>query len=285
MSRWFRLHDEMLDDPKVQRLHPALFKVLINLWCVASRHDGRLPAHSDMSFALRMSEDETFRAVSKLVEAGLIDTDATTGEQRPHGWDARQFRSDVSTDRVRAHRERQKTAKKDPPKGGGKGLTSNETPSDGNDHETFHGTPPEAETETDNTIANAMGTVVPISAGAFCKAIFDSTIPLLMAADPKLTERNARSVIGRWRKDLNDDATLLTLISDAQNKSQPLDWLMAAVETRIGTRKPAISSSGRKSGLVDELRATWAEAAEENSAGDQGDGAGAWLALPSANHG
>jgi hypothetical protein len=285
MSRWFRLHDEMLDDPKVQRLHPALFKVLINLWCVASRHDGRLPAHSDMSFALRMSDDETFRAVSKLVEAGLIDTDATTGEQRPHGWDARQFRSDVSTDRVRAHRERQKTAKKDPPKGGGVKVGDSHLNGEGNGHETFHGTPPETDTETDKTIANAMATVVPISAAAFCKAIFDSTIPLLMAADPKLTERNARSVIGRWRKHLNDDAALLTLISEAQNKSQPLDWLMAAVETRNGTRKSSIPASGRKSGLVDELRATWAEAAEEDSARYQGDGAGTWLALPSANHG
>ena len=236
MSRWFRLHDEMLDDPKVQRLHPALFKVLINLWCVASRHDGRLPSHADIGFALRMSDDETFRAVSKLVEAGLIDTDATTGEQRPHGWDARQFRSDVSTDRVRAHRDRQKTAKKDPPKGGGKGLDTTETPVNGNADETFRGTAPDTETETDITIADAMGTVVPISAAAFCKAIFDSGVALLTASG--ITERNSRSLIGRLRQKLNDDPTMITILKQAEieQPSEPAAWLTAAVENRNGNR-------------------------------------------------
>lgn len=230
MSRWFRLYDEFLDDPKIQRLHPALLKVLLNLWCIASRNEGRLPSQSDLSFSLRMTEDETFRAVSKLAEAGLIDTDEATGEQRPHGWEVRQFRSDVSTDRVRAHREKQKTAKKpDPPEGGGK--------QHGNDDETFHGTPPEAETEQSRySVADATGTVVPHPAADFAKVVFDSGLALLTASGH--TERQARSIIGRWRKAVSDPEMIVILRqAETEQHSAPVEWITAAVETRNGNRK------------------------------------------------
>jgi len=40
MTRWFRVHDDLVDDPKVQRLDPRLFKALVNLWCLASANGG-----------------------------------------------------------------------------------------------------------------------------------------------------------------------------------------------------------------------------------------------------
>lgn len=281
MSRWFRLYDEMLDDPKVQKLHPALFKVLVNVWCVASRHDGSLPSQTDLAFALRMSEDETFRAVSKLAELGFIDTDTATGEQHPHAWDQRQFRSDVSTDRVRAHREKRKTQGKPPPKGGNKVSASHLKADAGNADETFHATSPETDTETDYSVAKATGTVVPLSAAAFCKAVFDSAIPLLTASGK--TDREARSIIGRWRKTCGD-ADLLTLIrqSETEQHMSPLEWIMAAVETRNGTRKPHSHAGGsRRSGLMDQLRESWAEEAVEDPAADQIADPRTRLALPS----
>jgi hypothetical protein len=30
MTRWFRVYNDLVDDPKVQRLDPTLFKALIN---------------------------------------------------------------------------------------------------------------------------------------------------------------------------------------------------------------------------------------------------------------
>lgn len=222
MSRWFRLYDEFLDDPKIQRLHPALLKVLLNIWCVASRNEGRLPSQSDLSFSLRMSEDETFRAVSKLTEAGFIDTDPVTGEQRPHGWEARQFRSDVSTDRVREHRKRQKTGKNpEPPKPNGRHH--------GNDDETFHGTAPETEQKQSNSVANATGTIVPHPATDFCAAIFGSGVKLLVGSG--LTDRNARSLLGRVRKVLGDPETLVLLRRmEAEAVSEPAEYLGRAME-------------------------------------------------------
>lgn len=222
MSRWFRLYDEFLDDPKIQRLHPALLKVLLNIWCVASRNEGRLPAQSDLSFSLRMTEDETFRAVSKLAEAGFIDTDAATGEQRPHGWDIRQFRSDVSTDRVRAHRERQKSGKNpDPPKPNGKDK--------GNDDETFPETAPETEQKQSKSVAKATGNVLPHPATDFCSAIFGSGLKLLVGSG--MNERNARSLLGRVRKTLGDPETLVLLRHmEATDVSEPREYLGKAME-------------------------------------------------------
>lgn len=277
MSRWFRLYDEFLDDPKIQRLHPALLKVLLNIWCVASRNDGRLPSRSDLSFSLRMTEDETFRAVSKLAEAGFIDTDEATDEQRPHGWEVRQFRSDVSTDRVRAHRDRQKTGKNDePPKGGGR--------KPGNDDETFHVTPPDTEQKqnrADSSVADATGTIVPHPAAAdFCKAVFDTGVSLLV--DETRTDRQARSIIGRIRQAIGDPETLV-LIRDAENKSDPAAWLMAALETRNGNRKSDTGNGlrGRRPNpALDLLRASETAAAEEAASGYTEDDSGAGAEIP-----
>jgi hypothetical protein len=104
MSRWFRVYDDMVDDPKVQRLPDASFKVLVNLWCLASQCGGKLPSIDDMAFKLRMKPEKVAALISSLTNAGLIDE--IDDELAPHNWDKRQFKSDVSNERVKRHRER-----------------------------------------------------------------------------------------------------------------------------------------------------------------------------------
>lgn len=104
MSRWFRVYDDMVDDPKVQRLPDASFKALVNLWCLASQNDGELPPNEDIAFKLRMKLDKVEVLIAALAGCGLLDCDATSA--RPHNWNARQFKSDVSNERVKRHRER-----------------------------------------------------------------------------------------------------------------------------------------------------------------------------------
>lgn len=128
MSRWFRVYEDMVDDPKVQRLPAPLFKTLVNLWCLASSHGGALPSVSDIAFKLRMSEAAADKAIRDLIGAGLIDEFEDC--YRPHNWNGRQFKSDSSTPRVKKHRN----AKRNAP---------------GSDDETLHGTPPETETDTE----------------------------------------------------------------------------------------------------------------------------------------
>lgn len=107
MSRWFRLYDTVLDDPKVQRLPDHIFKTWINLLCLASKGEGFLPSISDMAFSLRLDEMEMRNRLTFLIDHGLIDGH----EQRPHNWDGRQFKSDrdiSALDRQRRKRERDK---------------------------------------------------------------------------------------------------------------------------------------------------------------------------------
>ena len=104
MSRWFRLYDEVLDDPKVQKLSPELFKFWINLLCLASKKDGVLPDAEAVSFALRTPFHETRECLDSLFQCGLLDQNKKG--MTPHGWSKRQYKSDTSTDRVKRFRQR-----------------------------------------------------------------------------------------------------------------------------------------------------------------------------------
>jgi hypothetical protein len=111
VSRWFRVYDDMVDDPKVQRLSPDLFKALVNLWCLASKNDGVFPSAEDIGFKLRMPVEKVKKVIAALHDAELIDT----GEAglRPHNWGGRQFKTDVTdptnADRQRRYRNKHKT--------------------------------------------------------------------------------------------------------------------------------------------------------------------------------
>jgi hypothetical protein len=61
--QWFRYYVEALNDPKVQRLAPDLFRTWVNLLCIAREHDGNLPVIGELAFKLRMDEEEASRAV------------------------------------------------------------------------------------------------------------------------------------------------------------------------------------------------------------------------------
>lgn len=114
MSRWFRMYADVIDDPKVQKLPPDVFKAWVNLLCLASRNDGMLPDIEDMAFALRMSQDVTRDMVVTLTRHGLLDDcDGLT----PHNWAERQFKSDTAEDareRKRKQRKREKEGKSAP---------------------------------------------------------------------------------------------------------------------------------------------------------------------------
>jgi hypothetical protein len=129
VSRWWRAYEEAVDDPKLQRLPDSLFKAWFNLMCLASRHGGKLPPAEDVAFSLRLSEGRAAAIISGLENRGLIDRDED-GAFRPHNWNARQYKSDTSTDRVKQFRERK-------------------SQQDGNVSSTVSVTPPETEQSTE----------------------------------------------------------------------------------------------------------------------------------------
>lgn len=113
MSRWFRFYDEALNDPKVQRLPGDLFKVWVNILCIASKSGGVLKSVGDVAFGLRVSDARAGQLVALLARGGpgerLLDPDpAEGGYFRPHNWEGRQYKSDTSNERVAAFRKRAK---------------------------------------------------------------------------------------------------------------------------------------------------------------------------------
>lgn len=102
MARWFRLYDDILDDPKVQRLSGDEFKSWVNVLCLASKHGGSVPPLAESAFALRLTELQVAQNLGRLAVLGLLDE--TAGIFRPHNWAARQFSSDQSNQRVRRMR-------------------------------------------------------------------------------------------------------------------------------------------------------------------------------------
>lgn len=106
MSHWWRAHDEAIDDPKLCLLSDRAHRAWFNLCCLTSANGGTFPNVKVILLKLRLSKARLADVFQELKEAGLIDEDETG--VRPHNWNGRQFKSDVSTERVKQHRERQR---------------------------------------------------------------------------------------------------------------------------------------------------------------------------------
>lgn len=113
MSRWFRLYDETLNDPKILKLSDKLHRIWIGVLCVASKNNGTLPPLGDMALLMRMKPLKIDEAINKLIKSGLIDDDGAS--LKPHNWNGRQYKSDVSTERVKRFRNSQRNVSVAPP--------------------------------------------------------------------------------------------------------------------------------------------------------------------------
>jgi hypothetical protein len=103
MSRWFRVYDDVINEPKLLKLPEALRWQWLALLCIASKNGGKLPGNDDIALLLRVPEAKAAEVVTKLVKAKLFD--AVDGGFVPHNWEGRQFKSDTSNDRVKKHRD------------------------------------------------------------------------------------------------------------------------------------------------------------------------------------
>jgi len=99
--RWFRIYDEILDDPKVLKLSLDMRWHYVAMMCIANKENkgGTLPDIEDVGIRLRTSTDEAKRIVQVLVAGGVLDRDAETQVLSVHGWSSRQFKSDDVTQR------------------------------------------------------------------------------------------------------------------------------------------------------------------------------------------
>jgi hypothetical protein len=106
MSRWFRFYDDAINNPKLLRLSDELYRAWSVLLCVASKNGGTLPPIEDIALTLRLKPAKVAEWITTLVKGGLLDE--TQVGFAPHNWNARQFKSDGSTERVKRFRDKQR---------------------------------------------------------------------------------------------------------------------------------------------------------------------------------
>jgi hypothetical protein len=196
MARWFRSHVAKLESHKVQLLSDAHYRAWESLLCVAALHDGVLPSLPETAFRLRKSAEETAELIEALITARLFDR--TDRGIEPHDWNEWQCRSDVSSERVKRFRQRSR------------GVS---------------GTPSESESDSEpdsDSEADASGAAAPDPV----KAVFDEGVRLLTASG--CSERNARTLIGKWRREKGDVATLAAVrLAKAESITEPIAWIAA----------------------------------------------------------
>ena len=106
MKPWLKLWHQYLDDPKIQRVAPALRAWHINLLCVACKEDanGKLPGIEKMVFLMRLSSDEIQGILNSLVESGLIEL--RVNSYWIHDWDDWQERKSPAAIRQKRVRDK-----------------------------------------------------------------------------------------------------------------------------------------------------------------------------------
>lgn len=103
---WFRFYANTIDDLAISRLSDSLYRIWVGLQCLTSECGGTLPPPEVIAFRLRKNDRVIDEALKKLIDVGLLE--AGTDGVRPRNWVELQYKSDSSTNRVRAHRERRR---------------------------------------------------------------------------------------------------------------------------------------------------------------------------------
>ena len=228
MSQWFRMYSEVLDDPKVQRLPANLFKMWINLMCLAARGDGILPCVEDIAFSIRMPVEHTLASINQLIVAGLLDDNESV--LSPHNWNVRQFQSDVSNERVKRYRERQRNAQCN--------VTSAVTV-----------TPPEAEADTDTESDAVAASRTPAREPSEIHEIGKEVLRLMGVSDDPRWLGNFSRVEAWLRSGADPEAdifpTITRLMASKQgNPPRSLRYFDAAISDAVRDRTNPLPSNG-----------------------------------------
>lgn len=101
---WFRMYAEFAHDPKVQSMSEAMQRRLMVLLCLRCSNTLVTLQVDELAYALGISEEDLAETKALFLRKKFIDENWTI-----LNWNKRQFTSDSSAQRVKAHRERKKT--------------------------------------------------------------------------------------------------------------------------------------------------------------------------------
>lgn len=216
MSRWFRLDDDVINDPKILLLPEAMRWIWVALLCIASKNGGEMPKIEIIALSLRVKPTKAAEYLTRLVGAGLIDKTETGFA--PHNWAGRQYKSDATDptapSRQKAYRERNKT----------RNGHRNAIVTDTDTREQIQST----ETEK-NSEAKASGADAPRDPRS---RLFDEGLSKIAALTGKGPD-SCRSFIGKCLKAASDDASVVLGLIDDAERNRVVDapaWISARLK-------------------------------------------------------
>lgn len=104
--KWFRLYNEIIDDPKVAKMKPKTFQFFIFLLCLSSNddHNGVISlSEQEISWRLRMRVKDVKSHIDILKKLKILTSNPALSFIN---WSKRQFVSDSSKDRVKRYRKK-----------------------------------------------------------------------------------------------------------------------------------------------------------------------------------
>lgn len=226
MTRWYRAYEGTVTDPKLAEasmVSGCSRSVAVAAWhltlenAAAVNDGGRIDIPTRRIAAALCEPFADIETLFLAFEAiGLVVDSHVTA------WKRRQYESDGSTPRVQKHRAKKKA-------------------NTCNGDETLHvvsETAPETETETYSSDANASGAAAPSPTAAdLTKSVWDTGKAILKAAGHN--DRQAGSIIGRFRKLYSDSQVLIALSRcQIEQPSEPVEWLTRALQSEANHGRP-----------------------------------------------
>ncbi len=101
--KWLRLYAEFSTDPKVQMMTEQDQRRLVMLFCIRCGNATETFHDDQIAFQLRITIDEWMHTKDIFLRNGFINSD-----NKLLNWDKRQYASDLSTSRVKKHRNMKK---------------------------------------------------------------------------------------------------------------------------------------------------------------------------------
>jgi len=240
MSRWFRHYAGMMRDDKLVRAalkSGQTVERVVWVWgailesAAEIDEDGRFDLDpAEAAYFLRADEADIRRILDCLAELGRIRENVVAK------WSDRQFKSDRSAERVRAHRERRNAGRDR-----GDGQCDPVSEDDRNGDVTSvkrYGNSPETDTEKDSSVSSLRSDTGAVPAPDLeddpKKILFDAPLRWLAKTTGK-PEGTTRTLLGRWLKLTGDDAEAITsLIRQAKHEqaADPVPWIEARLKPK-----------------------------------------------------
>ena len=102
-NQWFRMYSETATDPKIQMMSESDQRRWMMLLCLRCGNDDVTFQDADLAFQLRVSLDDWLTTKALFITKCLINSD-----NKVLAWNKRQYVSDLSTSRVKKHRDKLK---------------------------------------------------------------------------------------------------------------------------------------------------------------------------------